>query len=418
MNAGVLVTGTEVVDGSITDENGPWLSIQLDRLGIRTESIVSCRDDKQTIIESLSFLESTGCDLVVTSGGLGPTADDVTAQAVSEFCETELRYDEDLKNRIVEKVRPFVKKANLDLDALERAADKQAMIPHEAEIVAPAGTAPGFTLKRGSCTVLVLPGPPRELKTMWKDALKLPSVLEVVKYGERRKMRMLRIFGITESEFSETQRQLEKRLDLSDLEITTCMRQSELEVVIHCYPDHQQVTEDFIAGVEKRHSRELFSQDGSTVDDQLGVLLKGHRLAIAESCTAGMISARVADVAGASAYLVGGVVAYSNEAKIDLLSIDPKMIEDHGAVSAQVAEAMAEGALSIFGADIAISVTGIAGPDGGTPAKPVGTVFFAIARINEAPVSRHLELPGDRNDVRNRATIIGVHLLRRSLSEV
>ena len=114
MKAGVLVTGTEVVDGSISDENGPWLSIELDRLGLRTENIVSCRDDKQSIIDSLSFLENIGCDLVVTSGGLGPTADDVTALAVSEFCETELRYDERLKNRIVEKVSPFVRKANLD----------------------------------------------------------------------------------------------------------------------------------------------------------------------------------------------------------------------------------------------------------------------------------------------------------------
>ncbi len=415
MKAGVLVTGTEVVDGSINDENGPWLSIQLNRLGLRTGSIVSCRDDKQSIIESLGFFENSGCDLVITSGGLGPTADDVTAQAVAEFCDTELLYDEELKNRIVEKVRPFIKKANLDLDALDRAAEKQAFVPVGAEIVAPAGTAPGFTLKRANCTFLVLPGPPRELKTMWKAALSLPSIVEITTKGHRRKMRLIRLFGITESELSETQRQLEGQTDLSVLEITTCMRQSEIEVVVHYDPSHESVTDEFIGGIEKRHARELFSQDGSTVDDQIAALLKGHKIAIAESCTAGMISARLANVAGASMYLSGGVVAYSNEAKIDLLSVDPKLIEDHGSVSAQVAEAMADGALSRFDADIAVSVTGIAGPEGGSPEKPVGTVFFAITGSGASSASRHLELPGERNDVRDRATTIGLHLLRRSL---
>ena len=251
---------------------------------------------------------------------------------------------------------------------------------------------------------------------MWKDALSLPSLQDVAAKGEHRTMRLLRLFGITESEFSETQRQLEDQIDLSSLEITTCMRQSELEVAVHCDPGHERLTDEFVAGIEKRHPRELFSQDGSTVDGQLAALLRGHRIASAESCTAGMISARLAAIAGASAYFAGGVVAYSNEAKVDLLSVDQNLIEDHGAVSAQVAEAMAEGALGRFDADIAISVTGIAGPGGGSSEKPVGTVFFAIAGSGATSVSRHLELPGDRNDVRTRATIIGLHLLRRSLT--
>lgn len=412
----MLVTGTEVIDGTVADQNGPWVSAQLDELGIRTEYIVSCRDDRQKIVECLGFLVNSGIDLVVTTGGLGPTADDITAEAVAEFCKLELEYDRQLKDEIVERVRPFVKKANLDLAALEQAAKKQARTPSGASTVTPAGTAPGFMLEHDGCTILVLPGPPRELKTMWKDALRLPEFARIAERATPRETKVVRLFGITESELAETQSALADKLDLSSLEITTCMRQSELEIVARFDPGSSAVAESFMLGVEEKHSRELFSRDGSSIDEQLAALLKGHRLALAESCTAGKVSGRISEIPGASDYLVGAVVAYSNRVKVEQLSVDQRLIDQYGAVSTEVAEAMAEGALGLFDADISLSVTGVAGPDGGTPQKPVGTLFIAVAREGAETVSRHLELPGSRSDVRDRATTVAMHLLRRSLA--
>ncbi len=415
MKAGVLVTGTEVVDGSVADENGPWLSIQLERLGVRTEHILLCRDDKTRIIDSLRYLCDTGSDLVITSGGLGPTADDVTAEAVADFCGSELLYDEELKNSIIERVRPFVKKANLDLDALERASVKQARLPRGSEIVQPAGTAPGFSIAHESSTILVLPGPPGELKKMWNDALKLPSIKAIIEKSEPRNVRILKFFGITESEISKSQDALSRQMDLEPIEITTCMRNSELEVVVRYWQESEQIAKSFLREVEEEHKESLFSSDGSTIDEQVASALHGHRLALAESCTAGQISARITDAPGASDYLAGAVVAYSNDAKVELLHVDPALIEKHGAVSAEVARSMADGAMRQFGADISLSATGIAGPDGGTSEKPVGTVFFAVAMSGGDTSSHHLDLPGNRSYIRNRATAVAMHLIKRAL---
>jgi nicotinamide-nucleotide amidase len=169
--------------------------------------------------------------------------------------------------------------------------------------------------------------------------------------------------------------------------------------------------------IRERHTREIFSEDGSSVDDQVAGLLAGRRIATAESCTAGLLAARLTEIAGSSAYVMGGVVSYSNDAKAELLGVDPALIEAHGAVSEPVAEAMAQGALARFAADTAVAITGIAGPGGGTDDKPVGTVCFCVKLADGLTDIRTMRLPGNRSDIRERSTTVAMHLLRRALGD-
>ena len=199
------------------------------------------------------------------------------------------------------------------------------------------------------------------------------------------------------------------------LEITTCLRRGEVEMVTRYEPDAAPVYAELMRVLRERHARQIFSEDGARVDDQVSALLAGRRIATAESCTAGLVAARLTDLPGSSAYVAGGVVAYSNDAKSGLLDVDPALIETHGAVSEPVAEAMAEGALRRFGADTSVAITGIAGPDGGTKDKPVGTVCFCVMLADGPRLTRTLLLPGNRSDIRERSTTVGMHLLRRTL---
>ena len=201
------------------------------------------------------------------------------------------------------------------------------------------------------------------------------------------------------------------------LEITTCLRRGEIEMVTRYEPDAADVYAELVSLVRERHGREIFSEDGSRVDDLVAQLLAGRRVATAESCTSGLLAARLTERPGSSAYVAGGVVAYANEAKVELLDVDPKLIEEHGAVSEPVAEAMAEGALKQFGADTAVAITGIAGPDGGTEEKPVGTVCWSVRLADGRGITRTVRLPGDRADIRDRSTTVAMHLLLRLLSE-
>jgi nicotinamide-nucleotide amidase len=227
---------------------------------------------------------------------------------------------------------------------------------------------------------------------------------------------MLRLFGIPESEIAETLRVAEGSIEgFDELEITTCLRRGEVEVVVRnesaAAPSY-----DALAGlVAERHGEMLFSTDGSSIDEQVAALLAERRVATAESCTGGLMAARLTERPGSSDYVAGGVVAYSNDAKAELLGVDPALIEEHGAVSPQVAAAMVDGALARFEADTAIAITGVAGPGGGTEAKPVGYVCWCVKRADGAALARDVRLPGDRAEVRDRSTTVGMHLLRRLL---
>ncbi|WP_217158601.1 competence/damage-inducible protein A [[Mycobacterium] fortunisiensis] len=416
--AGIVVTGTEVLTGRIQDRNGPWLADQLLELGVELAHITICGDRPQDIAAQLRFLAAEGVDLIVTSGGLGPTADDLTVATVAEFCGRELVLDEAMEERIAAILRRLMgDRPGVDFDAVRAANRKQALVPVGAEVLEPVGTAPGVIVG-GSPTVLVLPGPPRELQAMWPAALATEAVQQAISGRTRYRQETVRMFGLAESGLAETLREAQGSIPGFDaLEITTCLRRGELEIVTRYEPDGADAYRELLALLRERHATALYSEDGSTVDEQVAALLAGRWIATAESCTAGLLAARLADIPGCSDYFLGGAITYSNEAKAELLNVDPVLIAEYGAVSEPVAESMVTGALHHFGADTAVAISGIAGPGGGTPDKPVGTVCFAV-RAGSVAITRTLRLPGNRSDIRERATTVAMHLLRRALAGV
>lgn len=419
--AGIVVTGTEVLTGRVRDLNGPWLADRLLELGVELAHLTQCGDRAADIEAQLRFLAEQRVDLIITTGGLGPTADDLTVEVVSRFCGRELVLDADTErtiNGIVDRL--MARFPDVDAEAVRAANRKQAMIPAGATVLAPVGTAPGVVVP-GSPTVLVLPGPPRELQPMWETAVDTEAVQAALAGRTRYEQRTIRMFGLPESGLADTLRDAERAVAGFDrLEITTCLRRGELEIVTRFEPQDAAVYTGLTDLLDDRHGREIFSTDGSLVDDQVAALLSGRRIATAESCTAGLLAARLVDRPGSSAYVAGGVVAYANDAKIDLLGVDAALIDEHGAVSEPVAEATARGALRRFGADTAVGITGIAGPGGGTETKPVGTVCFSVALGDSDGdvrlLTRTTRMPGDRSDIRERSTTVAMHLLRRVLT--
>ena len=417
VRAGILVTGTEVITATITDRNGPWISQRLAALGVEVAQILVVGDRPDDLEAGLRFMADEGCDLIFTSGGLGPTADDLTAEIVARFAGVEMVLDERMERRIAEIVAGFARRLRFDPEALRAANRKQAMVPRGALALDPAGTAPGLVVAvEDGPAVVVLPGPPRELHEMWDAAIASPSVEAVLARAEHYTTQTLRLFGIPESELAQSLREIEADVDLAPLEITTCLRRGELEVEIRHRPGADRAREALVEGIAARHGPFLFSLDGSTIDGQVAALLRdGQTVALAESCTAGLLAARIADPPGASDYLAGGVVAYSNRSKTELLDVPAELIERHGAVSPQVAAAMADGAIARFGARLGVGVTGIAGPDGGTEEKPVGYVCICVRSSDGRTIARDPVIPGDRADIRDRSCTLALHLIRRLL---
>ena len=419
--AGIVVTGTEVLTGRVSDRNGPWLSDRLRELGVDLAHISIVGDRPQDMRAALAFMAEQRMDLVLTSGGLGPTADDLTAEVVGDFQGREMVLDEQLEQQIAEVVRPLMTRwPGLDVAAIELGTRKQATIPAGATILEPIGTAPGLVVppqqNATGPTIVVLPGPPRELQPMWERAVQTEALRAAVRGATTYRQRMLRLFGMPESEIAETLRAAGREgVELDRLEITTCLKRGEIEVVTRYEPDSESVYDAFAQIVAERHSDTLFSDDGSTIDDQIATLLDGRTIATAESCTGGLLAARLTDRAGSSRYVKGAIVAYSNEVKVAQAGVAPELIERHGAVSAEVAQGLAEGARERLGADLGVGVTGIAGPDGGSEDKPVGLVWLTVAGPGDATMTRSVHLPGGRADVRDRATTVAMHMLRRAL---
>jgi nicotinamide-nucleotide amidase len=416
--AGIVVTGTEVLTGRVADRNGPWIADRLLELGVELAHITICGDRAADIEAQLRFLAAEGVDLIVTSGGLGPTADDMTVATVARFRECELVLDDELEAKIAAILKNLMARIGSgDFEAVRAANRKQAMVPAGALVIDPVGTAPGVVVP-GKPTVVVLPGPPRELQPMWRTAVQTSTVQEAIAARTIYRQDTVRMFGLPESGLAETLRDAEQRLaGFSDLEITTCLRRGELEIVTRYEPDSAGVYSQLVKLLRDRHGQHIFSEDGSQVDDLVARLLARRRIATAESCTGGLLAARLTERPGSSAYVAGGLVAYSNETKTELLGVDTTLIQAHGAVSEPVAEAMAAGALRRFEADTAVAITGIAGPDGGTEEKPVGTVCFTVALADGESSTRTLRLPGNRADIRERSTTVAMHLLRRVLRD-
>jgi nicotinamide-nucleotide amidase len=425
--AGIVVTGTEVLTGRVSDRNGPWLAERLRELGVDLAYTTVVGDRPEDMLEALRFMAEQGLDLVVTSGGLGPTADDLTAEVVGGFQGREMELDEALSERIAEIVRPLMKRwPDIDPAAIAEANRKQATVPAGATVLEPVGTAPGLVVAPsqpgGGPTVVVLPGPPRELQPMWGAAVQAPALKAALTAATVYHQRTLRMFGIPESEIAETLRVAERDgLELAGLEVTTCLKRGEVEVVTRYEPDAEDAYQAFAALIAERHADTLFSADGSTVDQQVAALLRGdgsapaRTVATAESCTGGLLAGRLTELPGASDYVRGAIVAYADAVKVAAAGVPRELIERHGAVSSEVAEALAAGAQARLGADVGVGVTGVAGPGGGSEEKPVGLVWLSVAGAGEQPLTRSVSLPGGRADVRDRATTVAMHLLRRAL---
>jgi nicotinamide-nucleotide amidase len=415
--AAVVVTGSELLTGVISDRNGSWLARELGDLGFEVAHVQLVGDRPGDLDRALQYAADDGCVLIVTSGGLGPTADDLTAEVVASFAGVELVLDQAMQARIARILEGFAARTGFGGPALDEATRKQAMVPAGAVPLEPVGTAPGLVVTRaGGPLVVVLPGPPRELQRMWPAALAAAPVRALLEGVPEAQSRSLRFFGLPESEIAATLRTIGAERDLSSVEVTTCLRRSELEVDLRPRPGAADVAGELHGELAARHAKHLVSADGTSTDELLAeaLLARGWTVATGESCTGGMLASRLVDRAGSSEYVAGGVVAYSNEAKTELLGVPAAMIAEHGAVSPQVARALADGARARFGADVGIGITGVAGPGGGSEAKPVGYVCFCVTTGDGQVIARDPQLPGGRADIRERSTDVGMHLLLRA----
>jgi nicotinamide-nucleotide amidase len=413
VRAGILVTGTEVLSGHVTDRNGPWISERLADLGVEVEEITVVGDRAEDLEEALRHMRELGLDLIVTSGGLGPTADDLTAEIVGRFAGRKLVLDPEMEEKIGQIIARYARRLRFDPEAVREANRKQAMVPEGAVAIDPAGTAPGLVVPADGQVVIVLPGPPRELQEMWPRALATPPAKKVLARTQPYRTMSIRMFGIPESELAKALQEIEEDgVPLEQLEVTTCLRGGELVTDIRHHEGAEEAAEALRAGLEKRLGRFTYTETGEPIEEVVFRLLGERTLAVGESCTGGLLAGRLTLKPGSSRWFAGGVVAYSNEAKAELLGIDPNLIEEHGAVSPEVAEAMADGAIERFGADAGCGVTGIAGPDGGTEEKPVGYVCFCAKTSSGEKLARDPVLPGSRTDVRERSVVVALHLIR------
>jgi nicotinamide-nucleotide amidase len=426
VRAGIVVTGTEVITGRISDANGPWVSEQLADLGVEVAHIIVVADRPDDLEDALRFLAAEGMDLIVTSGGLGPTADDLTAEIVGRFAGRPLQLDLEMEEKIATILRRFAKRRNWKIDeaAMMDANRKQAMVPEGAEALDPVGTAPGLVVpvgEPGERVVIVLPGPPRELQPMWPRALETAAVRAVLDRATPLHGLTMRMFGVPESEIAKSLREIEADdgVDVEAVEVTTCLRKGEIEIDVRWRDETEATAMAVRDGLERRHPKETFSLDGETIDEQVAALLreKGVKLGLAESCSGGMLAARITNPPGASKYFNGSVVAYACTAKEQLLGVPNELLKEFGAVSPECAEAMAKGALKAFDADVAVAITGVAGPGGGSEEKPVGYVCFHAMLADGTSIARDPVIPGDRHDVRERSALVAMHLLRSLLGD-
>ncbi|GAA1846616.1 competence/damage-inducible protein A [Pseudonocardia ailaonensis] len=411
--AAIVVTGSELLTGAVQDANGPWLARELGELGFGVTQLVMVGDRAEDLAEALAHV-GAAAELVVTSGGLGPTADDLTTEVVAGYVGAELFCDEELRVRIDARIATWAKRSGFAGAALDEATRKQAMVPRGAVTLEPYGTAPGVVARKpDGPLVVVLPGPPRELQGMWPQVLAAPPFAELLAGVPHAEPRHLRFFSLPESEIAATLRDL----GIPDgVEVTTCQRRSELEVDLHPLPGREVAAKELASAIVERHRAQLLSEDGRTTDELLAAVLaeRGLTVATGESCTGGLLAGRLIDRAGSSAYVVGGVVAYSNTAKTAMLDVPAEMIAEHGAVSPEVAKALADGARAEFGAAIGVGITGVAGPGGGTEAKPVGYVCFCVTTADGQVIARDPVLAGGRSTIRERSTDLAMHLLLRA----
>ena len=410
--AAIVVTGSELVRGERDDRNGPFLAAESVRLGLEPERITIVGDRPEDLEQA--FRQGFDADLCLVSGGLGPTHDDRTIELVARVAGRQLAVDEALERDIESVSRMIADRLGRPYADFTTGVRKQATLPEGALSLGLAGTAPGVVLDADGCVVVVLPGPPRELRRLWPRALETEPVQRVLARTPSRERIVLRFFGTPESAVAEAL--ADAGGDGDGVEATICAREFEIHVDLVVEPGAEERATALAGCMRERLGRYLFSEGERTIAEIVLDLCRarGLTLATAESCTGGMVAARLTSVPGASDVFLGSVVAYANAVKASELGVAWEVLERHGAVSAETAAAMARGVRDRLGADIGVAVTGVAGPNGGTEEKPVGLVFVhAVGPDGEE--ARKTELPGDREMIRGRATAASLHLVRRLL---
>jgi competence/damage-inducible protein CinA-like protein len=410
----IVVTGSELVRGDRRDLNGPFLASQLLRLGLEPARIVIVGDAEEELAAALS--EASTADLCVVSGGLGPTHDDRTVELVARAAGVGLHVDESLNREIEGISRRFADRLGRPYVDFEAGVRKQATIPDGALSLGLAGTAPGLVLERKASVFVVLPGPPGELQRLWTGALETEPVRRVLARARPPELRRLRFFGVSESTVAKAFAAAGG--DGDGVEATICARDFEIHVDLVVAPGAEKRADDLSGRLVAPLECYLFSRDTRPIEELVLDRCRdlGLKLATAESCTGGMIAERLTSVPGSSDVFVGSIVSYADSVKSGQLGVPDETLQRHGAVSAETAEAMAAGARERLRADVALAVTGIAGPGGGTEEKPVGLVFLHAAGP-QGERSADFVFPGDRESVRRRAAVTALHLMRRLLQQ-
>jgi competence/damage-inducible protein CinA-like protein len=406
--AAIVVTGSELTRGGRQDENGPFLARELAERGLEPARIVVVGDRPEEL--EAAFAEGLRADLLVTSGGLGPTHDDRTVEALAKVAGREVFVDEVLQEEIERFSRALAERYRRPYAEFEEGVRKQASLPDGAHVLGLAGTAPGLVLEVDGSVAVVLPGPPGELRRLWARALEAEPVRTVLERTGAPQRQVLRFFGVSESAVARAI--ADAGGEPEGVEATVCAHGGEIEVLL------QGAGEGLAEELRRSLAPYLFAEDDRPVEE---VVLEAARAAgltvgVAESCTGGLVAARLTSVPGASDVFRGGIVAYDNDVKVAQLGVRDETLDAHGAVSPETAAAMAAGARRSLGADVAVSDTGIAGPGGGTPEKPVGLVYLH-AEGPEGGEARELRLHGGREQIRRRATVAALHLLRRLLTQ-
>lgn len=409
LTAEIIAIGSELLTPERADTNSLWLTEKLNQLGIEVKLKTIVGDDGARLEGAIRDALKRS-RVVITTGGLGPTEDDVTRKAAARALGRRLILDD----RVLEAIRERFNRLGREMPEINA---RQAMVIEGAEVLPnPHGTAPGLYVEHEGRSVVLLPGPPREMQPMFETYVK--PKLEAKAGNTCVVRRILRVVGLGESAVDERIAPVYTRY--KNPTTTILFNRAEVEIHLTARAATEREAElllDGLAGqLEERLGDAIFAFRGETMEEVVGLKLAvgGYTLAVAESCTGGLIAQRLTDVPGASAYFIEGVVAYSNEAKIRTLDVPRELIERCGAVSAPVAEAMAEGVRRRAGTDFGLAVTGIAGPSGGTGDKPVGLVFVALA--DDAHTEhRRLMLTGDRQLIRWRASQAALDLLRRRL---
>ena len=409
LSAEIIAVGSELLTPEKTDTNSLWLTEKLNEIGVEVKLKTIVGDDEARLEETIRDAINRS-DVVITTGGLGPTEDDVTRQVSGRAVGRNLVYHDELEADL----RARFKKWSREMPEINK---RQAFVIDGAEILPnPNGSAVGMMLEMSGKVFVVLPGPPRELKPMFETFV-LPTLK--AKAGEIYvKRRILRVSGLGESAVDELIAPIYSMF--KNVQTSILFNKSEIEVHLSAHSDNEQevkeVLSDLAGKIADKLGTAVFAVNGETMEEVVGQMLEdsGKTLAVAESCTGGLIGMRLTDVAGSSKYFLEGAIVYSNEAKMRSLGVLREVLDAHGAVSAETAEAMATGIREKANSDYAVSVTGIAGPDGGTDEKPVGTVFIGYAD-ELGTRSLKITLPGDRYLIRWRSSQAALDYLRRQL---